>query len=93
MQGDLGQIPLQIPRDRQSTFEPVLVPKGQRPLAGLEEKIIALYARGASTRDIQVHLQELYGVEISATLKRLILGLETGRCRAQPLTVFEVITL
>lgn len=68
VQGDFGQIPLQIPRDRQSTFEPVLVPKGQRRLAGLEEKIIALYARGASTRDIQAHLQELYGVEISATL-------------------------
>jgi transposase-like protein len=68
VQGDLGQIPLQVPRDRQSTFEPVLVPKGQRRLAGLEEKIIALYARGVSTRDIQAQLQELYGVEISATL-------------------------
>jgi len=68
VQGDLGQIPLQVPRDRQSTFEPVLVPKGQRRLAGLEEKIIGLYARGTSTRDIQAQLQELYGVEISATL-------------------------
>ena len=68
VQGDLGQFPLQVPRDRQSTFEPVLVPKGQRRLAGLEEKVIALYARGASTRDIQAQLQELYGVEISATL-------------------------
>jgi len=68
VQGDLGQIPLQVPRDRQSTFEPVLVPKGQRRLAGLEEKVIALYARGCSTRDIQAHLQDLYGVEISATL-------------------------
>jgi len=68
VQGDLGQLPIQVPRDRQSTFEPVLVPKGQRRLAGLEEKVIALYARGCSTRDIQAHLQELYGVEISATL-------------------------
>jgi transposase-like protein len=68
IQGDLGQLPLQVPRDRQSTFEPVLVPKGQRRLAGLEEKVIALYARGSSTRDIQAQLQELYGVEISATL-------------------------
>jgi transposase-like protein len=64
----LGQVPLQVPRDRQSTFEPVLVPKGQRRLAGLEEKVIALYARGSSTRDIQAHLHDLYGVEISATL-------------------------
>ncbi len=68
VQGELGRIPLQVPRDRQSTFEPVLVPKGQRRLAGLEQKIIALYARGSSTRDIQAQLQELYGVEISATL-------------------------
>jgi len=61
VQGDLGQIPLQVPRDRQSTFEPVLVPKGQRRLAGW--KVIgSLYARGASTRDIQAHLQDLYGV-------------------------------
>lgn len=50
------------------SFEPVLVAKGQRRLAGLEQKIIALYARGSSTRDIQAQLQELYGVEISATL-------------------------
>lgn len=68
VQGELGRIPLQVPRDRQSTFEPVLVPKGQRRLAGLEQKIIALYARGSSTRDIQAQLQELYGVKISATL-------------------------
>lgn len=68
VQGDLGRVPLQIPRDRHSTFEPVLVPKGQRRLAGLEEKVVALYARGSSTRDIQAQLQELYGVEISATL-------------------------
>jgi transposase-like protein len=68
VQGDLGQISLQVPRDRHSSFEPVLVPKGQRRLAGLEQKIIALYARGSSTRDIQAQLQELYGVEISATL-------------------------
>jgi len=63
VQGDLGQLPIQVPRDqgrwpeedspgtlpRQSTFEPVLVPKGQRRLAGLEEKVIALYARGCSS--------------------------------------------
>ncbi len=43
MQGELGRIPLQVPRDRHSSFEPVLVPKGQRRLAGLEQKIIGLY--------------------------------------------------
>lgn len=65
---ELGELPLQIPRDRQGTFEPILVPKGQRRLSGLDEKIIALYARGLSTRDIQSQLEELYGVAISAAL-------------------------
>jgi transposase-like protein len=65
---DQGAFELQIPRDRLSDFEPVIVPKGQRRLAGLDEKIIALYARGSSTRDIQAQLEELYGVELSPTL-------------------------
>lgn len=68
VQADCGKLPLEIPRDRNSTFEPVLVPKGQRRLSGLDEKILALYARGNSTRDIQAQLEELYGVEVSATL-------------------------
>ena len=65
---DKGAFELQIPRDRLSEFEPVIVSKGQRRLAGLDEKIIALYARGSSTRDIQAQLEELYGVELSPTL-------------------------
>jgi putative transposase len=65
---DSGPFALNIPRDRQSSFEPILVPKHQRRLAGLEEKIIALYARGMSTRDIQAQLNELYGIELSPTL-------------------------
>jgi transposase-like protein len=65
---ELGEVPLQIPRDRQGTFEPILVPKGQRRLSGLDDKIIALYARGLSTRDIQSQLEDLYGITLSATL-------------------------
>lgn len=90
VQGELGQIPLQVPRDRQSTFKPVLVPKGQRRLAGLEEKIIALYARGSSTRDIQAQLQDLYGVEISATLIRQVTDVvieEVRQWQSRPLEV------
>ncbi|NJO76795.1 MAG: IS256 family transposase [Leptolyngbyaceae cyanobacterium RM1_406_9] len=68
IQADFGQVEIQVPRDRQSEFEPILVKKGQRRLAGLDEKVIALYGRGLSTRDIQAQLQELYGVELSATL-------------------------
>jgi putative transposase len=66
--GDLGQIDLDTPRDRQGTFEPQLVPKHQRRLAGFDEKILALYAKGMTTRDIQELVKELYGVEVSPTL-------------------------
>jgi putative transposase len=66
--GDLGQIDLDTPRDREGTFEPQLVAKHQRRLAGFDEKILALYAKGMTTRDIQEVVKELYGVEISPTL-------------------------
>jgi putative transposase len=63
-----GELSIQVPRDRKGDFEPQLVPKGQRRLPGFDEKVIALYARGLTTRDIQGHLQELYGVEVSPAL-------------------------
>lgn len=68
MQGDNGSFELEVPRDREGDFEPQIVKKHQRRLAGLDQKIIALYARGLSTRDIQAELQEMYGVELSPTL-------------------------
>jgi putative transposase len=68
VKGDIGQLTIEVPRDRQAEFEPQLIKKGQTRLAGLDEKILALYARGMTTRDIQAQLQDLYGVEISATL-------------------------
>jgi transposase-like protein len=68
IQGDLGEVTIATPRDRNGTFEPQLVPKHQRRLAGFDEKILALYAKGMSTRDIQDILQQLYGVEVSPTL-------------------------
>jgi putative transposase len=68
VQGELGDIPLDIPRDRHGTFEPQLIGKYQRRLAGFDEKILALYAKGLTTRDIQAVVQELYGVEVSPTL-------------------------
>lgn len=61
-----GEIEISVPRDRDSSFEPVIVGKRQRDVTGIEEQIIALYARGLSTRDIGDHLRELYGIEISA---------------------------
>ena len=64
-----GDLELSIPRDRQGSFEPILVPKHQRRIVGLDEKILALYARGNSTRDISAQLEELYGgAKISASV-------------------------
>jgi transposase-like protein len=68
VQSQYGVIELSIPRDHKGEFEPVLVPKHQRRLAGLDEKILALYARGLSIRNISAQLEELYGAQISASL-------------------------
>ena len=66
--GDDGAIEIAVPRDRNSTFEPQLVPKGQTRLDGFDDRIISLYARGLSVREIQSHLMEIYGVEVSPDL-------------------------
>lgn len=63
-----GPVGIRVPRDREGTFEPQLVKKHQRRLEGFDEKVIALYARGMTTRDIQQHLQELYGTDVSPDL-------------------------
>jgi len=68
IQGDLGKLPLEVPRDRDGTFEPQLIGKYQRRLTGFDEKILALYAKGLTTRDIQDLVKELYGVDVSPTL-------------------------
>lgn len=63
-----GEVELQVPRDRNGSFEPQIVPKGQTRLDGFDERIISLYARGMTVREIQGHLRELYGVEVSPGL-------------------------
>src|SRR5215470_1738379 len=65
---DIGAVDLAVPRDRNGTFEPQVVRKGQTRLEGFNERIIALYARGMTTRDIRAHLREMYDVEVSADL-------------------------
>ena len=65
---DLGPVDLEVPRDRAGSFEPKIVPKGTRRLAGFNDKIIALYARGMTTRDIQAHLRQMYQVQVSPDL-------------------------
>lgn len=68
LKGDMGEIPIDIPRDREGSFDPRLIKKHQTRFDGFDDKIIAMYARGMTTRDIQAWLKEIYGVEISPTL-------------------------
>jgi len=62
-----GEIEVSIPRDRNSEFEPALIKKYENKLHGVDDQIISLYAKGMTTRDIKSHLDEIYGIEISAT--------------------------
>ena len=85
---ELGEIPLETPRDRDGTFEPQLIGKHQRRLDGFDDKILALYAKGMTTRDIQDIVHDLYGVEISPTLVSEITGdldAEVTTWRTRPL--------
>jgi putative transposase len=65
---DQGPIDVEVPRDREGSFEPQIVPKHQRHFNGFDDKIVSMYARGMSTREIQGHVQEIYGVEVSPDL-------------------------
>lgn len=68
LKGDFGEIDLETPRDRNGTFEPKIVGKGQTRFTGFDDKILSMYSRGMSTREIQAHLEEIYGVDVSPTL-------------------------
>jgi len=68
LKGEFGELPIEIPRDRHGTFEPQLIPKHQTRWAGFDDKILSLYARGMSVREIQSHLEEMYGTDVSPTL-------------------------
>jgi len=68
LKGEFGELALAVPRDRNGTFEPRIVGKGQRRFEGFDQAIISLYSRGLTTREIEGHLLEIYGVEVSPTL-------------------------
>jgi len=68
LKGEFGELPIDIPRDRLGSFEPQLIPKHQTRWAGFDDKIISLYARGMTVREIQSHLQEMYATEVSPSL-------------------------
>lgn len=88
VQGDLGEVTIQTPRDRDGTFEPQIIGKHQRRVPGFDEKILSLYAKGMTTRDIQDIVRDLYGVDISPTLVSEITGdldAEVTAWRTRPL--------
>ena len=68
LKSQYGEFQIDVPRDRNGEFEPKLIPKYQRNISGIEEKVISLYARGMSTRDIHDQLNDLYGIELSAEM-------------------------
>lgn len=68
LKGEFGELPIEVPRDRHGSFEPQLIPKHQTRFTGFDDKILSLYARGMTVREIQGHLEEMYGTEVSPTL-------------------------
>ena len=72
IKGEFGNMPIEIPRDRHSSFEPLIIPKGQTRYPGFDDRVISLYSRGMTTREIQGHLEEIYGVEVSPALISIV---------------------
>jgi len=68
LKGDFGEVELETPRDRNGDFEPQLIKKNQTRWTGFDEKVLSMYARGMTTREIQGHLEEMYQVEVSPSL-------------------------
>lgn len=88
---DRTELEIEVPRDRAGSFEPRLVRKRQRRLAGFDDKVLALYARGMTTREIQGHLKDLYGVKVSPTLISAVTDSvmeDVQAWQARPLEVF-----
>jgi putative transposase len=85
---ETGKIELEVPRDRQATFDPQLIAKYQRRFPGFDDKIVSMYARGMSTREIVGHLRELYGIDVSPDLISAVTGAvleEVAAWQARPL--------
>ena len=69
----MGEMELSIPRDRNGEFEPVLIPNGTRDVSGIEEKVLSMYAKGMSDRDISATIDDIYGFSVShETISRIV---------------------
>lgn len=97
LKGDFGELPIEVPRDRHGSFEPQLVAKHQTRWSGFDDKIISLYARGMTVREIQGHLQEMYGAELSPSLISSVTDAvsdEVKAWQARPLdTIYPIVYL
>ena len=86
----IGEMTLDIPRDRESEFEPMLVPNGQRDVSGVEEKVLSMYAKGLSDRDISETVDEIYGFSLShETISRIVDRVQTRLAEWQSRTLCE----
>ncbi|MFA6164874.1 MAG: IS256 family transposase [Methylobacter sp.] len=97
LKGEFGELPIEIPRDRHGSFEPQIIPKHQTRWNGFDDKILSLYARGMTVREIQAHLAEMYGTEVSPTLISSVTDavIEDARAwQSRPLdTVYPIVYL
>ena len=94
LKSEFGEVEVQVPRDRKGEFEPKIVPKYQRNVSGIEEKVISLYARGMSTRDIGDQIRDLYGIELSAEMVSRIterITPEIKKFSRKPFRVFNTV--
>ena len=93
--GEFGALDIDVPRDRKSSFDLVILPKGQRRFTGLDDEIIFMYTRGMATREAQGHLQDAYGIEVSSSLiSTKVKGKSEGRAinKAVHLTIGAIRT-
>ena len=91
IKGEFGEAEISVPRDRNGEFEPIIIPKRQNRFNGFDDKILSLYARGMTTRDIQEQLKDLYGVEVShALISNVTEAVEAERKEWQNRTLDEI---
>ena len=82
IKGKRGQVQIDVPRDRAGDYSPKIIRKGQTRFDGFDDKIISMYSRGMTVRDIQAHLKEIYGVEVSPDLISTVTDAVIGEVRA-----------